>query len=228
MKKITVASFIILATALSGGYESHAFIRNKNSAQSTEKKSNFKEKFNAWKQNAKNKFDYKVLKRSSNLQNEFTKEGSVDLVALKNEINKTLPEIVNTLKSKEVFFTERGLTGEYRFVIDALVKLTKSSEKLLTILKNGQYKKLMDFDTELAELEGRSYGCYMFMSTLMHRLGDDNPSEGFIAIFDKHEKAFAQLANQVNEYESDYDLAKALFRIERIFRNFFSASLEQF
>lgn len=230
MKKVT-ATFIILMLALSGGGETYADnseqsvaqtttkktsfkdkfnawrqnIKNKRDAsaqaqeqdasQTTDGKPSFKDKFNAWKQNTKNKFNYKVLKKSSDLQNEFMKNGSVDIVALNGRINKTINGIITDLKAKEISFTEKGFKGQYKFVNDTLVKLCKVSEKLLTALKKGQYKKILDLEVDITELLGRSYGCLDFMNIL---------DEGYIRnnrnAFTDFTNSFSQLADQMLGY----------------------------
>lgn len=173
MKKFTVATFVIVSSMLLGGQSGYATHSDAIATMDAPKKPSLKERFKGfgqkikdWGRNTKDKFDYKVLKKSKDLKNIVATDSPVSIDKIQFSIDALLDPTRRYLQANEVAFAQKGVSGKYKFVKNVFDKLSKVSKKLLSALKNGQYKKEIDLEFDAVSLEGMAYGAHIFLSEL--------------------------------------------------------------
>lgn len=173
MKKFTVATFVIVSSMLLGGQSGYARHGDATATMDAPKKPSLKEGFNKfgqkiknWSHNTKVNFEYNVLKQSKDLKNIVAMDSPVSIDRIQSSIDALLDPTQRCLQANEVAFAQKGVSGKYKFVKNVFDKLSKVSKKLLSALKNGQYKKEIDLEFDAVSLEGRAYGAHIFLSEL--------------------------------------------------------------
>lgn len=223
MKKFTIAMFIVMSSMLLGGQSGYTMDSDPTVTVDAPKKPSLKERFKGfgqkikdWGRNTKDKFDYKVLKKSKDLKNIVATDSPVSIDKIQYSVEALLDQIRRDLKANEMRFVQKGLGAKYKFLKDYFDNLLKILKKILSATKNGQYGKEINLESYAVSLEGTAYGSHIFLSEL-------NGVGGFsFAQFEQ----FMEIANMIRQVAQwmetvDYvyakDITKNLNTMVRVF-----------